>query len=137
MRNLFIVKNFIICIATVFALNTQACMAPTEEEYVLLDELPSAAKLQPVVAKVKILTRSDQSAQVQVIEAIKGVKVKQEFTVHTTGSSCGWLDARSRFSQGNLKQGKSNQFFIAGDWRTGDKSASHFEGSWKRGNFVK
>jgi hypothetical protein len=119
-----------------FSLPASACLGPSEEDYVLLRELPNDAKTQPVVAKVRVLSRTNNSAKVRVVEAIKGVQIKQHFTVYTSGSSCGWLDAESRFSGGQPSKPRSPTFFIAGNWRSAATEQKEFIGSWKKGQRV-
>jgi hypothetical protein len=125
------IKVFTSFFIAVFSQSAIACLSPDEEDYVLLKALPVDAKKQPVIAKVQVLTRSDQSAKVSVIEAIKGVKNKQQFTVYTSGSSCGWLDEQSRFSQNRKKTLGQNIYFVAGNWRVKNDPANGFVGSWK------
>jgi hypothetical protein len=136
MTNQLAAKSCFVFLIAVFSQNLKACLGPSEEDYVLLSTLSDDAKLQPVVAKVQVLTRTDQSAKVQVIDAIKGVKPKQQFTIHTSGTSCGWLDAKSRSFQPGKKSANSNIFFIAGSWRTNERPENGFIGSWKKGKRV-
>jgi hypothetical protein len=129
-------KSCFVFLIAVFSQNLKACLGPSEEDYVLLSALSDDAKLQPVVAKVRVLTRTDQSAKVRIVEAIKGVKPKQQFTIHSSGTSCGWLDAKSRSFQPSKKSASSNIFFIAGSWRIDERPENGFIGSWKKGKRV-
>jgi hypothetical protein len=108
-----------------------ACLGPQSEDYVLLDDLPSQANLQPVVAKVEVLSRAEQSAVVRVLEPIKGVTLGQEFEVVTSGSSCSWLDRRTRFFKNDQSKVKSNIYFIAGEIVLTTHSKKQFQGSWR------
>ena len=103
-----------------------------------LNALPTAARKQVVVAKVRLVSHRDQAATVVVVEAIKGVVLNGKIELGTGGSSCTWLDSESRFfnqPQG-ADAGKSpwpSLYFIAGSWlstpQPGDSRI--FTGAWR------
>jgi hypothetical protein len=119
------------------ALNASlACLGPQSEDYVLIDSLPDAATKQNIVAKVRLLKAQDRSATVEVIDPIKGVKAKQIIQIEVSLSSCSWLAARTRFRGGNRAEKLSDQYFIAGEFKTVEKGDLVFIGSWKNGEKI-
>lgn len=90
-----------------------ACSGPAGESRSLLNSLPATAKTQPIVAYVKVLDRRESQegepygriSIVQVVKAIKGVRVGDKLSVLSEGHSC----AGDLFS---VKVGES--YYIAG-----------------------
>jgi hypothetical protein len=125
-----------VLLSVVFSSNALACLGPQSEDYVLLDALPTASYEQDVVAKVRVIRRKDREATVVVVEAIKGVTLNEKIKLRTSGSSCSWLDAKSRFFQQDAPVLESNNVdvhYIAGSWQfTPQRGATrNFTGAWR------
>jgi hypothetical protein len=103
-QSAMIFKTFLCMLCIITSTMTHACRGPDSEDYVLLDALPLSASTQPVLAKVRVVSRQGDEATVVVMESIKGDQLGagtgNEFVVTTSGSSCSWLDARTRFFNG-------------------------------------
>jgi hypothetical protein len=139
-----ILKTFLALLCIISSTMTHACLGPDSEDYVLLDALPPSANTQLVVAKVRVISRQDNKATVVVMEPIKGAQLGAgtgtEFVVTTSGSSCSWLDARTRFFNGQSAAHVrlSNIYFVAGEFIESDvkndqgKQGKRFKGSWRR-----
>jgi hypothetical protein len=129
-------KFVIVLLTVVFSLNSFACLGPRGEDYVLLDALPTASYEQDVVAKVRVIRRKSHEATVVVVEAIKGVSLKENIKLRTSGSSCSWLDAKSRFFQQDapaLESNNADMYYIAGSWqlRPQQGTTRNFTGAWR------
>jgi hypothetical protein len=129
--------TFTLCMALLCA-SAIACLGPQSEDYVLLDALPASATKEAVIAKVFVTSRKDHEATVKVLEAIKGVKSGDVLTIYTSGSSCSWLDARSRFFQPSAADKITNSeaslvYYIAGDWKPDARQGNKmlFTGAWR------
>jgi hypothetical protein len=143
-QSAMIFKTFLCMLCIITSTMTQACRGPSSEDYVLLDALPLGASTQPVLAKVRVVSRQGGEATVVVMESIKGDQLGagtgNEFVVTTSGSSCSWLDARTRFFNGQSAAHVrlSNIYFVAGEFIESDvkndqgKQGKRFKGSWRR-----
>jgi hypothetical protein len=126
---LFIALNF-------FVSASLACLAPSMEDYVLLDVLPEAANSQPIIAKVRLLKSQDRSATVEVTDAIVGTEKKAIIQIQVSNSSCSWLSARSRFSNSSPNKAPSDIYFIAGEFSLDKDKKQVFIGSWRDGKRI-
>ncbi|MCI5050136.1 MAG: hypothetical protein MRY32_07395 [Rickettsiales bacterium] len=105
--------NTLIAVAGVLLLsgnNAHACLGPMLEYQTFFEELPTKVMESPVIAKVKIVAKKFNKDtmktryQVEVVEAIGGTKMGDQFVIDYRLSSC------SRES--DIKTGKS--YYIAG-----------------------
>jgi hypothetical protein len=129
-------KFVTVLLFVVFSSNSFACLGPQSEDYVLLDALPTASYEQDVVAKVRVIFRKDGEATVVVVEAIKGVTLNEKIKLRTSGSSCSWLDAKSRFFQQDaavLESKNVDVYYIAGSWQLTPQQGTtrNFTGAWR------
>ena len=117
-------KSTMLCLVALLSLPgaAQACLAPALETRTFLDTLPTGAMQLGTVAKVEILSAillpSGPSAQAQVIQPLKNVRLGQIFTVQMPGDGCA-LDTRF------IARGQA--YYIAGTL----SGSGIFVGSWK------
>lgn len=101
----------------------RACIGPPAHKQTFLSQLPNEADEKPVVAKIKILTKTQTKRSheygVEVITGLKGLKKGQKITVSVIAHSCQ-----------NSDSGKIGDiYYIAG--KMTNVLTKKFEGEWQ------